>query len=173
MPNINPHSGIREIAYNLYIQDWLDSNVTAEEKLSTLRRYFEYTQECMTNDDEPDSFNEWIWENGYESGTLYVCFDEFCAAEYLNQSYMRYLLHDETLFAKYCEDVQSCIKKRYYVTYRFEARYMVGVDAKSIEEALQLAKDEYMDADFGLAVEIDGEPIIMEDEYGNYVWEKD
>ena len=173
MPNINPHSDIREIAYNLYIQDWLDSNVTAEEKLNTLRRYFEYARECLTNGDDPDSFNEWIWENGYESGTLYVCFDEFCVTEYLNQSYMRYLLHDEHLFTKYCRDVQSCTKKRYYVTYRFEARYMVGVDAKTPEEALRLAKDEYMGADFGLAEEIDGEPIIVEDEHGNYVWEKD
>jgi hypothetical protein len=29
-----------------------------------------------------------------------------------------------------------------------------------------------MDADFGEAADIDGEPIIIEDERGNFVWEK-
>ena len=34
------------------------------------------------------------------------------------------------------------------------------------------AEDKYLGADFGLAEDIDGEAIIIEDENGDYVWEK-
>lgn len=61
---------------------------------------------------------------------------------------------------------------RYLVTYKFEGRYLTEVDANSIEEALALASDNYLDANFGEAKYIDGEPIIVEDEQDNIVWEK-
>lgn len=61
---------------------------------------------------------------------------------------------------------------KYYVTHRVEARYIVGVEADNIEEAKEKASSEFSDADFGVAEDIDGEPIIIEDENGNYVWEK-
>ena len=60
----------------------------------------------------------------------------------------------------------------YYVTYKVDARYIAKVEAESIEEALIKAADEFSDADFGVAEDIDGEAIIIEDEDGNYVWEK-
>ena len=61
---------------------------------------------------------------------------------------------------------------KYYVTYRIDARFIAEVEADSIEEAKELAREEYEDADFGVARDIDGEPVIIEDENGNYVWEK-
>ena len=60
----------------------------------------------------------------------------------------------------------------YYVTFKIEARFEAPVDANSIEEALQEARGRFIAADFGEAVVIDGEPIIVEDENGNYLWEK-
>lgn len=60
---------------------------------------------------------------------------------------------------------------KYWVTYKVEARYIAEVDADDIEEAKKKAESEYIDADFGEAEDIDGEPIIIEDEKGNYVWE--
>ena len=59
----------------------------------------------------------------------------------------------------------------YYVTYRLEARYIAEVEAGSPEDAVQMAEEKYMDADFGEASEIDGSPIIVEDENGNFVFE--
>lgn len=61
---------------------------------------------------------------------------------------------------------------KYYVTYKIDARYCVGVEADNLEEAMKKARDEYYDADFGAAEDIDGETIIVEDENGNYIWER-
>ena len=61
---------------------------------------------------------------------------------------------------------------KYYVTYKIEARYIAEVEADSLEEAMEKAESEYIDADFGVAEDIDGEAIIVEDENGNYIWEK-
>ena len=61
---------------------------------------------------------------------------------------------------------------KYYVTYKIEARYIAEVEADSLEEAMKKAESEYMGADFGVAEDIDGEPVIIEDEKGNFVWER-
>lgn len=61
---------------------------------------------------------------------------------------------------------------KYYVTSKIEARYIAEVEAESLEEAMEKAESEYIDADFGVAEDIEGEKIIVEDENGNYVWEK-
>lgn len=62
--------------------------------------------------------------------------------------------------------------KRFYVTYKINARFVAAVTANDLEEAKKAAETAYMDADFGEAADIDGEPIIIEDEHGNFVWEK-
>lgn len=62
--------------------------------------------------------------------------------------------------------------KRFYVTYKINARFVAAVTANDLEDAKKAAEAAYMDADFGEAADIDGEPIIIEDERGNFVWEK-
>ncbi|MBQ8563237.1 MAG: hypothetical protein IJ443_05040 [Firmicutes bacterium] len=61
---------------------------------------------------------------------------------------------------------------KYCVTYKIEARYIAQVEADCAEEARKKAEQGYVNADFGEASDIDGEPIIVEDESGNFVWEK-
>lgn len=61
---------------------------------------------------------------------------------------------------------------KYYVTYKIDARYVAVVEADSLEEAMKKAEYEYYDADFGVARDIDGEAIMVEDENGNYIFEK-
>lgn len=61
---------------------------------------------------------------------------------------------------------------KYYVTYKIDARYVVEVEADSLEEAMEKAESEYIDADFGVAKDIDGEAIMVEDDNGIYIWEK-
>ena len=60
----------------------------------------------------------------------------------------------------------------YYVTFKIDARFVAGVEADTLEEARKKAKEAFTDVDFGEATDIDGEAIIVEDERGNYVWEK-
>lgn len=60
----------------------------------------------------------------------------------------------------------------YYVTYKIDARYIAEVEADSFEEAMEKAEENYIDADFGVAQDIDGEPVVVEDESGNFIWEK-
>lgn len=63
-------------------------------------------------------------------------------------------------------------EKEFYVTYRIEGRFVACVLAKNLEEALSKAEDKYCEADFGVLADIEGEPIIVEDQDGNFVWEK-
>ena len=60
----------------------------------------------------------------------------------------------------------------YYVTFRIDARFIAGIEADSMDEARKKAEETFSDADFGEARDIDGEAIIVEDEKGNFVWEK-
>lgn len=60
----------------------------------------------------------------------------------------------------------------YYVSYKIDARYIAEVEANSLKEAMEKAEESYMEADFGVAQDINGEPIIVEDESGNFVWER-
>lgn len=61
---------------------------------------------------------------------------------------------------------------KYYVTYRIDARYVAEVEAESLEEAKKKAEDNFCNADFGASQDIDGEAITVENENGDYVWER-
>lgn len=61
---------------------------------------------------------------------------------------------------------------RYWVSFKIEGRYVAAVEANNVNEAIEKAKDEYIDANFGELQDIDGEPIIIQDENDNFVWEK-
>ena len=61
---------------------------------------------------------------------------------------------------------------KYYVTYKVEAIYIAEVEADNLEEAMEKAESEYIDANFGVAEDIDGEAIIVEDENGDFIWER-
>ena len=98
-------TNISEIAYELYKLDWTNSNVSEKMQLDALREYFKYRKECIENNEEIDSFDEWLWEVGYGHGSLYVCYEEFCDEEYRDRDYIRYLLDDTELFLMYCEDI--------------------------------------------------------------------
>ena len=67
---------------------------------------------------------------------------------------------------------QSQTIKPYWCTMKVEGRFVARIDAHNEQEALALMASEYQAADFGDLEDIDGETIIIEDEYGNYVWEK-
>ena len=62
--------------------------------------------------------------------------------------------------------------RTYYVIYRVTARFAAEVTALNPEEARNAAEEVFGSADFGAATDIEGEPVIVEDEDGEYVWEK-
>lgn len=97
---------ISEVAYELYKQDWIDTHTTKEERLNVLRGYHIYRQDCIEEDFEIDSFEEWIWEIGYVDG-IYVCYDEFLDNEYLEKDYIKELLNDDNLYKMYLKDLEN------------------------------------------------------------------
>lgn len=62
---------------------------------------------------------------------------------------------------------------KYYVTFTVDARYIAEVEADSLEETKEKAEDAFSGADFGEANDIDGVLDMIEDEEGNFVWERD
>lgn len=62
---------------------------------------------------------------------------------------------------------------KFWVTYKIDARFVAAVEATDIQSALTAAQSEYESADFGEVLDIiDGVAIIIEDENGNFIWEK-
>lgn len=101
---------ISEVAYELYKQDWIDSHTTPAIRLESLREYFKYKKECIENDFEIDSFEEWLFENCYtkdgRSVGVYACYNEFLEEEYLDYEYMYELLLDDELIEMYFKDIR-------------------------------------------------------------------
>ena len=97
---------ISKIAYELYTMDWVNRFVSHELQLSTYREYLLYRNECLMNDDECDSFDEWIWDYGY-NGFMYACYEEFIDCEYLEAEYIEMLLGDKALIDLYHKDTEE------------------------------------------------------------------
>lgn len=108
--------------------------------------------------DEPNGMWYWVLDNG-----KCIC-SGACDPGDLEDIFLEHFENNE-LPVRYQ-------KKTYYVTYKIDARYVVEVEAKNLEEAMEEAESMYYDADFGEAEDIDGNPIIVEDEKGNFVWEQ-
>ena len=61
---------------------------------------------------------------------------------------------------------------KYYISFAVEGRYTAEVEADSYYNAKKKAEQEFSNVDFGELSDVDGEAIIVENENGNYVWEK-
>lgn len=60
----------------------------------------------------------------------------------------------------------------YYVNYKVGSRYVVKIEATSLEEAMKKAENEFSAADFGESEDIEGEIVSVENEDGDFVFEK-
>ena len=64
-------------------------------------------------------------------------------------------------------------EKEYYVTFRIDGRYTTKVTGSSLEEAKEKATENFInEEDFGTLECIDTEIVIIEDDEGNFVYEK-
>ena len=101
-------NGIKEVAYELYKQDWIDTHTTREQRLDDIRNWGE--TEIENNNVLTTSYAECHEEFGY-SGELYVCFEEFLDNEYLDAEYMIELLSLPVLIDTYTEDVKQIMNE--------------------------------------------------------------
>ena len=90
--------------YEMYKADWM-RRISADEVIEEVVNFW-----YAFKDDEPMYANEydfadWVEENGY-SGTLYVCFDEFCGSELWDKEYMRDLCHNN-------DEIMECLDEYY------------------------------------------------------------
>ena len=93
---------IRKLCYELYKIDWKHSHITKEREMDSIKDYYE----GLINNDSEYTYENYIEEFGY-NGELYVCFEEFCDAEYYNVDYMRTLLDNDRLINIYHEDIEE------------------------------------------------------------------
>ena len=106
----NNELDISKIAYDLYCQNWMDTNLTREMKLDTIRNYYRYKKECIDEGFEFDIFEEWAYDSGYGHGNIFVCYDEFCDMEYHDKEFISNLLNDKDLIELYYHDIDDDVK---------------------------------------------------------------
>lgn len=94
---------IRELAYELYKMDWM-RRISCGVQMEVLKEYY---QETTEEDREVYTFEDYVLEYGY-SGQLYVGFNEFLRAEYLDEFYMKSIFYkNDKLFKEYQEDLKT------------------------------------------------------------------
>ena len=94
---------IRKLAYELYKMDWM-RRISCDIQMDTLKDYY---QETTEEDREVYTFEDYVLEYGY-SGQLYVGFNEFLRAEYLDEFYMKSIFYkNDKLFKEYQEDLKT------------------------------------------------------------------
>ena len=94
---------IRELAYELYKMDWM-RRISCGIQMEVLKKYY---QETTEEDREVYTFEDYVLEYGY-SGQLYVGFNEFLRAEYLDEFYMKSIFYkNDKLFKEYQEDLKA------------------------------------------------------------------
>lgn len=92
--------------YEVYKEDWLGNHVSSIERLQATREYAEYVAKCVERMVEFPTFEEYITENGY-NGELYVCFEEFCDNELLDDDYRNQLIGSSECLKRIVEEELS------------------------------------------------------------------
>lgn len=94
---------IRKLCYELYKIDWKYSHmITKEREMDSIKDYYE----GLIDNYIEYTYEDYIEEFGY-NGELYVCFEEFCDAEYYDVDYMCTLLDNDRLINIYHEDIEE------------------------------------------------------------------
>lgn len=92
---------ISELGYELYKVDWL-RRITPDMMADSIKNYYEEVE-----DKGEYTFADYIFDNGYGNGCIYVCYEEFSNAEYLDEDYMKELFDNDTLFTEYQKDLND------------------------------------------------------------------
>ena len=60
---------------------------------------------------------------------------------------------------------------KYWVKLKVEGRMLFMVDANNVKEAIEKAEDEFAASSLDEMEDIDCEPVYVDDDNGNFVWE--
>lgn len=97
-------------AYELYKMDWKKTHVSEDIERKTIEEYYEDTIDYAKHIDgeifcKLDQYEDWLWENGYANGMIYVCFSEFIDCEFYDAGYMKHILSEKD-FEFYLENFE-------------------------------------------------------------------
>lgn len=99
---------IRELAYELYKEDWkISHNITREKEQREMVRLFSELEETGGKTESFKAEYDYFIEEGGYGGELYACYAEFLSAEYQERVYMKHLINDDALYKKYLTDVEE------------------------------------------------------------------
>lgn len=112
--------------------------------------------------------------------TLRESKDAFLKNEFLDQRYMDSLFNMMGMSDSlrkfytnhYIKPTGQPILAPYWVTIKVDGRYVTQVVATSVDEAKGLAESRFADVNLGPLEVVGSECIIIEDDKGNFVWEK-
>lgn len=113
-------------------------------------------------------------------GNLWESRDTFLKNEFLDQRYMASLFNmmgmsdslQKFYTNHYIKPTGQPILAPYWVTIKVDGRYVTQVMATSVDEANGLAESRFADVNLDPLEVVGSECIIIEDDKGNYVWEK-
>lgn len=113
-------------------------------------------------------------------GNLWESRDAFLKNEFLDQRYMASLFNmmgmsdslQKFYTNHYIKPTGQPILAPYWVTIKVDGRYVTQVMATSVDEAKELAESRFADVNLDPLEVVGSECIIIEDDKGNYVWEK-
>ena len=113
-------------------------------------------------------------------GNLWESRDAFLKNEFLDQRYMASLFNMMGMSDSlrkfytnhYIKPTGQPILAPYWVTIKVDGRYVTQVVATSVDEAKGLAESRFADVNLGPLEVVGSECIIIEDDKGNFVWEK-
>lgn len=113
-------------------------------------------------------------------GNLWESRDAFLKNEFLDQRYMASLFNmmgmsdslQKFYTNHYIKPTGQPILAPYWVTIKVDGRYVTQVMATSVDEAKGLAESRFADVNLDPLEVVGSECIIIEDDKGNYVWEK-
>lgn len=79
---------IRQIAYELYKQYWIDTHTAHGERMEAKTRYCLDHSFDSGDEDDAETFEEWLENSNGYGGSLYACYDEFIVTEYQNTGFV-------------------------------------------------------------------------------------
>lgn len=97
---------ISKLCYELYKIDWKRNHmITADREMDSIKNYYEFLVEEDIRHNLY-TYDDYIEEFGYD-GELYVCYEEFIEAEYLEDDYICGLLDNHRLIDMYYKDIKE------------------------------------------------------------------
>jgi hypothetical protein len=105
---------VRDLAYELYKQDWLRTHISIERQRASLCDYYKDSEQVREQLGlRPVSYEEYIEEFGFD-GEIYATYEEFLHAEYMDHHYIVTMLEGNNLAeiaGEYVKDMLSRVRQ--------------------------------------------------------------